>query len=124
MAPGPRSENSEAKETATDSTPTDSPPKKRRKGAPPTSLHVFHVREEKEDGTAITLPNTEFWVWSRTPHNDRKRGGNAKRGKPRGPRTNMGGKTRGGKPAQQRAKETRKIEDSPFAALKDLYKKD
>jgi len=104
------------------------PAKKRRKGAPPETLHIFHSRVEKEDGTTETIPNVEFWVWSRTPHNDRKKGGHQKRGKggpqnrgkARGPRHN----NRGSKPAHQTRKESRKIEDSPFAALKDLYKKD
>lgn len=117
-------------------TPTPAP--KRRKGAPPSELHVFNNRETLPDGTTVEHPNHEHWIWGRQPHNRRKPGGapshrktdakhkgNRDR-KPRGKGGNRGGSNRGGgKPDYTPKKDQRRTEDSPFAALAGLnLKKD
>ena len=124
-------------DTAAEAIPatTEAPaPKKRRKGSPHETLHVFHVREPQEDGTTKELPNTEFWVWGRVPHNQRRggqRGGKGGRPPGRGPHQDRGRGKGKGKPPKgfkpdrnKTPREPRRVEDSPFAALKDLYKKD
>ena len=115
---------------AEDAAPTPPPASKKKRHATP-ELHVFHRREAREDGTTEEVPNTEWWVWSRTPHNARRRGGapshrrrdrkGGGKGGGRGkradkafqPKRGRGGKG-GGKPSR------REVESSPFAALAGL----
>ena len=140
-APASPAPASPASESSTDAALPSAPPpatapdapKKKRKGATPEALHVFHHRDTQEDGSVVERRNTEFWVWGRGPHNRRNAGG-GRASKPRGgapsrhkkparggPRPPKGG-NQGGKGPNRDAprRERMRAEDSPFAALAKL----
>lgn len=111
--------------------PVTSAKKTHRRG--PRALNVFHQRVADADGNNVTVPNTEFWSM---PF---RKNTNARRGKPdgtsefRGKPAYKGKKNanrKNGSPksdvksAEYKAREAKRIEDSPFAALAALKNSD
>lgn len=99
---------------------------------PTKTLNVFHRRVAKEDGTNTTEENTEFWYMpfkktSAGRRNTQNAGKNKFSAKPafKGKNANKGKK---GKPSKgdnrksedYKAREAKRMEDSPFAALAAL----
>lgn len=108
-------------------------PKSRSK-KPAKSLNVFHRRIANEDGTNTTEENTEFWHMpfkkaSGGRRNAQNNGNNKFSGKLafKGKNAQKGGKGKSQrqdnrKSAEYKAREAKRIEDSPFAALAALKK--
>ncbi len=103
--------------------------KKRKWRKGPQPLHVYLVRETREDGTSFGLPNYEYWFMDyRKPVRGKQPG----QGRPQGQAQGQDSKKRPAKnkPRKDRPHDTaaynapaprkRKFEDSPFAALAAL----
>jgi len=125
-------------------TETDAPKKpknKKYKSKKPRPLNVYNKRETREDGTAINLENTEFWFLPHKKNRTRpKNNSQAKttqidqkfaqfqqdnefKGKSRKSKKPYGNKNKSGKKSGNNnhiENETRRMEDSPFAALAAL----
>lgn len=107
-------------------------PKKQKSG--PKPLSVYNFRTTHDDGSITEEINKEFWFMpfkgKRTRDDSRQDGGHHRKGRPRQPYQQQGfkkgkpqkQKSGGGKPQNYGKKESRKVEDSPFAALAALKK--
>lgn len=130
-APIPVADPAPAKvETPEAATPAAAPPvhapKKKKE---PKKLSVYNARVTQEDGTIVEIENREFWFLpfhSKKKPNFARNNDSNQRGAAK-PTRYKKDKPAKSKPPRYGKTETRKIEDSPFAALaalkKDLPKK-